>query len=190
MMYDYYKVLEIPRTASLEDIKRAYRGKAKLVHPDVNHSPKATEVFAVVNEAYEVLTDDAKRYLHDIKLNHIDSEKINAERKKHYYGSSVKNDSFSNFNYDWNSFSQYAYKEKTDADYYRQSPFLYTMFFISGMSIGLLIIGIVATGTISDSWPLPFVLIVIPGGILVWEGWKGLMGRKNLIGAVLKRLRK
>ncbi|MBA3972064.1 MAG: DnaJ domain-containing protein, partial [Bacteroidetes bacterium] len=158
MQYDYYKILDISRTASLDEIKRAYRNKAKIVHPDVNNSEKANEVFAVVSEAYEVLTDGNKRYLHDIKLNYIDSEKTNAERKKHYYGSSVKNDSFTNksnsdFHYDWQSFSLYTYKEKTDADYYRQSPFLYNLFFATGMCLGFIIIIVTVFGTIENYWP-------------------------------------
>ena len=106
MLYDFYKILDIPRSASSEDIKRAYRNKAKLIHPDINNSPKANEVFVVVNEAYETLSDDHKRYLYDIQLNYIDAEKVNAERKKQYYGSSVKNDTFSNsshFQNEWNN---------------------------------------------------------------------------------------
>lgn len=195
MQYDYYKILEIPRTASLDDIKKAYRLKAKLVHPDVNNSPKANEVFAVVSEAYDVLCDEQKRYMHDIKLNYFDAEKINAERKRQYYGNSSKNDTFSNtantnFNYDWNSFNQYVYKEKTDEDYYNQSPFLYNLFFVSGMFLGFIIIIVSLYGTINNFWPIPFVLISIAGFILVREGWKGMMGKKSLLGGVLKRLRK
>jgi hypothetical protein len=192
MQYDYYKVLEIPRSASLEDIKKAYRLKAKLVHPDVNNSPKANEVFQVVSEAYDVLTDETKRYLHDVKLNFIDTEKANAERKKHYYGSSVRNDSFSNanFNYDWNSFSQYAYKEKTDEDYYKRSPFLYNMFFASGMFIGFLIIIISLFGTVKHYWPWPFGLISISGLILVRGGWNGMMKKKSMFGKLLRKLLK
>lgn len=195
MQYDYYKILEIPRNASLEDIKKAYRLKAKLVHPDVNNSPKANEVFAIVSEAYDVLCDEQKRYLHDIKLNYIDAEKINAEKKRQYYGNSSKNDTFSNtsnnnFNYDWNSFSQYAYKEKTDEDYYKQSPLLYNLFFASGMLIGFIIVIISLYGTLNNYWPIPFVLLCIPGFILVREGWKGMMGKKSLLGGVLKKLRK
>lgn len=193
MQYDYYKILDIPRTASLEDIKKAYRLKAKLVHPDVNNSPKANEVFAVVSEAYDVLCDEQKRYIHDIKLNYIDSEKINAERKRQYYGSSVKNDTFSNpsnFNYDWNSFSQYAYKEKTDDDYYKQSPFLYNLFFASGMFIGFIIIIVSIYGTLKNYWPLPFVLISISGLILVREGWRGMMRKSSMLSGMLKRFRK
>ena len=195
MQYDYYKILEIPRTASLDDIKKAYRLKAKLVHPDVNNSPKANEVFAVVSEAYDVLCDEQKRYIHDIKLNYIDAEKINAERKRQYYGNSTKNDTFSNtantnFNYDWNSFNQYVHKEKTDEDYYKQSPFLYNMFFASGMFLGLIIILVTFYGTVYNHWPLPFALISISGFILLREGWRGMMGKKSLLGGMLKRLRK
>lgn len=195
MQYDYYKILEIPRSASLDDIKKAYRLKAKLVHPDVNNSPKANEVFAVVSEAYDVLCDEQKRYMHDIKLNFIDSEKINAERKRQYYGNSAKNDTYSNtantnFNYDWNSFNQYVHKEKTDADYYKQSPFLYNMFFASGMFIGFIIVITSLYGTLHNYWPIPFVLLCIPGFILVREGWRGMMGKKTLFSGVLKKLRK
>lgn len=193
MQYDYYKILEISRTASIDDIKKAYRLKAKLVHPDVNNSPKATEVFAVVSEAYDVLCDEQKRYMHDIKLNYIDTEKINAEKKRQYYGNSAKNDTFSNTantNSDWNSSNQYVYKEKTDEDYYKQSPILYNMFFASGMLIGFIIIIISIYGTLYNYWPIPFILISIPGFILVREGGRGLMGKKSLLGGVLKRLRK
>ena len=193
MLYDYYKILDIPRTASLEEIKRAYRNKAKVVHPDINNSPKANEVFAVVNEAYEILSDEGKRYLHDIKLNFIDTEKANAERKKQYYGSSSKNDTYSNssnFQNEWNSVSKVAYQEKTDEDYYKQSPVLYNLFFASGMSIGFITILVTCIGTFRHYWPFPYIVISVPGFILVREGWKGMMGKKTIISGAIKRLRK
>jgi len=193
MLYDFYKILDIPRSASSEDIKRAYRNKAKLIHPDINNSPKANEVFVVVNEAYETLSDDHKRYLYDIQLNYIDAEKVNAERKKQYYGSSVKNDTFSNsshFQNEWNNSSKAIYQEKTDADYYRQSPLLYNLFFASGMLIGFTILIVTIVGTFKNFWPFPFIVIVVPGFILVREGWNGMMGKRTVIGGILKRLRK
>lgn len=195
MLYDYYKILEIPRTAGLDDIKKAYRLKAKLVHPDVNNSPKANEIFAVVVLAYETLSDDSKRYLHDIQLNHVDSEKMTAERKRQYYGTSVKNDSFSNpsnpeFHNGWNSFNNSVYKEKTEEDYYKQSPILYNLFFASGITIGLTIIFLMIFGTVKNYWPFPFALISIAGFILVREGFRGLIGKKTILGNVLKRLRR
>jgi curved DNA-binding protein CbpA len=195
MLYDYYKILEIARDASLEDIKRAYRNKAKLIHPDVNNSPKANEVFAVVNEAYEILTDERKRYLHDIKLNYADANKANAERKKQYYGSSVKNDSYTNttsgnFNTDWSNFNKSAYKDKTDEDYFKQSPLIYNLFFASGMFVGFIILIVTIVGTFKDYWPSPFIVISIPGFILVREGWKGMMGKSTLFNSFIKKFKK
>ncbi|MFL5763648.1 MAG: DnaJ domain-containing protein [Bacteroidia bacterium] len=189
MQYDYYKVLEISRDASTDEIRKAYRSKAKLVHPDVNNSPKANEIFLVVSEAYEVLLDDTKRYLHDVKLNYIDAEKANAERKKHYYGSSVKSNAANpaNFNYDWNSFSQYAYKEKTDEDYYKANPFLYNMLFVSGMFIGFLIIIVCIMGSLQSYWAWPYSFISISGFVLVREGWNGMLKKKSIFGRLLKR---
>ena len=193
MLYDYYKILDIPRTASLDDIKKAYRNKAKLIHPDINNSPKANEVFAVVNDAYETLSDESKRYLHDVKLNFIDTEKANAERKKQYYGSSVKNDTYTNsnnFQNDWNNLSKMAYQEKTDADYYKQSPFLYNLFFASGMLIGFTTVIVTCVGTYKSYWPFPYIIISVPGFILVREGWKGMMGKRTMISGFMKRLKK
>ncbi len=64
---DYYGVLGVPRGASQEDIKRAYRRLAKKHHPDLNKDdPKrAEEKFKQLSEAYEVLADDEKRRIYD-----------------------------------------------------------------------------------------------------------------------------
>ncbi|HYM38802.1 MAG TPA: molecular chaperone DnaJ [Thermoplasmata archaeon] len=64
---DYYATLGVPRGASKEDIKRAYRRLAKQYHPDLNKdNPKAAEEkFKEVSEAYEVLADDEKRRIYD-----------------------------------------------------------------------------------------------------------------------------
>src|SRR3972149_5922684 len=63
----YYTILGVPRTASKDEIKRAYRRLAKKYHPDLNkESPKAAEEkFKQLSEAYEVLADDEKRRIYD-----------------------------------------------------------------------------------------------------------------------------
>lgn len=62
---DYYEVLGISKGASADEIKRAYRKKAKQYHPDVNKEPGAEEKFKEVSEAYEVLSDENKRATYD-----------------------------------------------------------------------------------------------------------------------------
>src|SRR3954471_5634780 len=62
---DYYDVLGVPRDASEEDIRRAYRRLARENHPDVNKDPGAEDRFKEVAEAYEVLRDPQKREKYD-----------------------------------------------------------------------------------------------------------------------------
>lgn len=66
---DYYEVLGVARGASAEEIRRAYRSKARQLHPDVNKSPDAAERFAELQQAYDVLSDEKKRGLYD-RLGH------------------------------------------------------------------------------------------------------------------------
>jgi DnaJ-class molecular chaperone with C-terminal Zn finger domain len=54
---DYYAILGVPRDASAEDIKRAYRRLARKYHPDVNGDAEAHDRFQEINAAYEVLSD-------------------------------------------------------------------------------------------------------------------------------------
>ena len=56
---DYYTVLDVPRTATEADIKKAYRRLAMKLHPDRNPDDKGSEEkFKEAKEAYEVLTDE------------------------------------------------------------------------------------------------------------------------------------
>ncbi|MFN6946724.1 MAG: DnaJ domain-containing protein [Cytophagaceae bacterium] len=53
--YQYYSILSLPHNASEDDIKKAYRQKAKECHPDVNNSPDAHKKFMQIRMAYEIL---------------------------------------------------------------------------------------------------------------------------------------
>jgi hypothetical protein len=67
-MKDYYGVLRVSRTASTVEIRRSYRSLVQQFHPDVNPDPAAHEHIKEINEAYDVLGDEAKRYAYDLRL--------------------------------------------------------------------------------------------------------------------------
>ncbi|XP_059178556.1 dnaJ homolog subfamily C member 16-like [Physella acuta] len=62
---DLYDVLGVSRSASSQDIKKAYKNLAKEWHPDKNKDPSATDKFTKINEAYETLSDPQRRSNYD-----------------------------------------------------------------------------------------------------------------------------
>ena len=62
---DYYEILLVDRNANKEEIKASYKKLALKYHPDRNKSPEAEEEFKRIANAYQVLSDEKKRYLYD-----------------------------------------------------------------------------------------------------------------------------
>lgn len=65
MSRNYYEVLGVDKNASSDDIKSAFRKKARQLHPDVNKESDAEEKFKELGKAYEVLMDEEKRSMYD-----------------------------------------------------------------------------------------------------------------------------
>jgi DnaJ-class molecular chaperone len=64
-MTDYYSILGLPKSASIEEIKKTYRKKALDLHPDRNSSPEAENKFKELTKAYETLSDPEKKSIYD-----------------------------------------------------------------------------------------------------------------------------
>ena len=72
---NYYKILEISKTATIEEIKKAYRSKALKYHPDKNPNDKEAEgKFKEISEAYSVLSDNTKRRNYDLFGSNINTQ--------------------------------------------------------------------------------------------------------------------
>ena len=66
---NFYEILEVPRTATQDEIKKSYRSLAFKHHPDKNqNNPEAESKFKQINAAYEVLSDPQKRNQYDLSL--------------------------------------------------------------------------------------------------------------------------
>lgn len=106
---DYYKILELDKTATQADIKKAYRKLARKLHPDLNPNDKSTqEKFQRINEANEVLSDPEKRKKYDQYGKDWEHAEAFEEAKKNQRRSTSKtNRTYTNYSGQQEDFSDF-----------------------------------------------------------------------------------
>ncbi len=169
-MKDYYKILGIEPGADLESIRKAYRNQAKIYHPDLNNSAQANEFFILLNEAHTVLTDEAQRIVYD----------------QHYLSKEHKKEEAKNFHYDWNSMYNMQNRPRQRPSIPGQvMQFAFGLEMFLGFTEALLVLGYIFRGPIHPVYGVTG----IPGILLVIDGWKGIVGRKSVLGGIVKAVK-
>lgn len=118
-MKDYYEVLGVPKTATADEIKKAYRTLAFKYHPDRNAGDAvAEEKFKEVNAAYDVLGDEKKRRNYDLTGNASYSENTQSYYRNTYSQSYADEDVFWNW---FNNAQRYSQQEQNETYYARRN---------------------------------------------------------------------
>uniref|UniRef100_A0A7S4UEY8 J domain-containing protein n=1 Tax=Alexandrium monilatum TaxID=311494 RepID=A0A7S4UEY8_9DINO len=79
---DYYEILEVPRDAGEDAVKRAYKKLALKLHPDKNKAPGAEEAFKKLSKAVQCLTDEEKKQVYD---RYGDEERMPSQHRQAYH---------------------------------------------------------------------------------------------------------
>lgn len=86
MIKNYYRILNVSKGASKQEIKSAYRKLIKFWHPDINSNPRAHDKIVEINEAYEILFDDVKRTTYDrLYQYYFETFKMQPQETKYSY---------------------------------------------------------------------------------------------------------
>lgn len=186
MFPNYYQRLGLSKSATKEDIKKAFRLLALQYHPDRNKSPDAAQRFIEVNEAYLILYDNEARQKYDKEYDyHFREEFVPHEEVSYQYdynqnNSSVFNDPDLN---NWsknareqgNEYAKMAFEEfsKMVIGFVKETGFhlgntllVYVGIFLTMGGCGNLVIGLTSKGEIGN----PIIgIILLPIGILIWR---------------------
>ncbi|MBN8703867.1 MAG: J domain-containing protein [Bacteroidetes bacterium] len=183
---NYYELLGVTRFSSEDEIKKAFRVKAKLYHPDINKSEEAHQLFLTYSLAYETLSNTKNRYLYDLQLSGGSSNSTNISNEKEqafhykYYGKSSKANE--KFHYDWDSFS----KVKQEKQRINIPKWLFVLCIAIMSFAAMFEIMYVLQLVYLEIWPWPAIFAILPGIFISMECVKALFGKESLFNKIFK----
>jgi len=124
---EYYKLLDLKPDCSIDQIKKAYREKARMYHPDVNHSPDAKENFIKVTEAYDFLISNHDKEISDEE----EFARLMEEWRKYRQERSRMRARF---------YAQYTYSKFKSSKYYKSTKELNGYVIIVNFSIAVMVL--------------------------------------------------
>jgi hypothetical protein len=127
ILSEYYNILGLPANSSIEEIKKAYRKKARLYHPDINHQPDAKDRFIRITEAYDFLIANHENR----ELNDEEYFRIVEEWRKYRQDRSRQRAHY---------FAQNSYVRFKNTQYYKSTRILNTVPVIFNFVIAILVL--------------------------------------------------
>ncbi|HBE41615.1 MAG TPA: hypothetical protein DDW27_10515 [Bacteroidales bacterium] len=159
---DYFKVLGLNTDATIADIKKAYRNKARMFHPDLNHSPEAKDKFILATEAYEFLIANFDR------LNNDNAFSVALEEWKRYRQDRSRQRA--------QAYAQASYMQFRNSRFYKTTRMFDLTRIIFGLSLSVIIIIYTILGFITRvKYPVPeygnpvivFIMLLLLGTIFL-----------------------
>ena len=157
LQYDHYQVLGVPRNATPERIKRAFRERAKRYHPDRSDSPAAASLFQLVHAAYTELIDPDRRQVYDERLQFYHRSQ-HTEIPPKYRPAGYRN-------------------HATQSPVGNDRPvnrFAYVGLHVTGLCFGVVLISGILIGVTFFNWPIFTLLLCIAGIFVIPDSIAGL----------------